>query len=103
MRLIDADKFKRDILKKWQNVKFSLDKEQRFRMNAIVSGVLKDIDEQPTAYYLDSVLYHLQKELKETEEEKERTAKENPSQFDVARGYEIAISNAIEYVKGGVQ
>jgi len=94
MRLIDADSLK-ELYEGFG--------EYEDNLVVPIKVVLQSIDEQPAAYNLDSVLYHLQKELKEAEAEEERTAKENPSQFDVARGYEIAISNAIEYVKGGLE
>lgn len=94
MRLIDADSLK-ELYEGFG--------EYEDNLVVPIKVVLQNIDEQPVAYNPDLVLYHLQKELKEAEKEKERTAKENPSQSDVAKGYEIAISNAIEYVKGGME
>ena len=94
MRLIDADSLK-ELYEGFG--------EYEDNLVVPIKVVLQNIDDMLTAYDLDGVSEHLQRELKEAEAEEERTAKENPSQFDVARGYEIAISNAIEYVKGGLE
>lgn len=47
------------------------------------------------------VLERLEEELKLADEEKERCARENPLQFDSAKGYATAMYNAIEIVKRG--
>lgn len=59
------------------------------------------IDVQPTAYDVDKVVAELEKELKRADEEKLRCVKENPLQFDSAKGYANGIAVAIQIVKGG--
>lgn len=61
------------------------------------------IDYIPTAYDLDGVLEQLEEEMQLAEREKERTVKENPCQFDAAKGYANGIVNAFKIVKGGVK
>lgn len=57
----------------------------------------------PTAYNVDKVVEELEEELNLADNEKERCLKENPLQFDTAKGYAHGIANAIEIVrKGGV-
>ena len=47
------------------------------------------------------VVEQLESELRIADKEKERCARENPLQFDSAKGYAMGLSNAIEIVKGG--
>lgn len=54
-----------------------------------------------TAYDVDKVLNQLEEELKLADEEKQRCARENPLQFDSAKGYASGIAAVIEIVKGG--
>lgn len=61
----------------------------------------KTIAEMPTAYYVDKVIEKLQTELTFADKEKERCARENPLQFDAAKGYAHGISVALEIVKSG--
>ena len=61
----------------------------------------KTIVETPTAYDVDKVIERLQMELSLADGEKEQCAKENPLQFDVAKGYAQGISVALEIVKSG--
>ena len=49
----------------------------------------------------EKIIEKLEKELKLADEEKLRCARENPLQFDSAKGYAIGLSNAIEIVKAG--
>lgn len=62
---------------------------------------LIDVDNIPTAYDLDAVLEQLEEELQLANKEKERAARENPLQYDFARGYALGIAKAIGVVKGG--
>lgn len=59
----------------------------------------KDIQ---TAFDINTVMEHLKKELELADDEKCRCIKENPMQFDEAKGYARGIATAIEIVKGGV-
>lgn len=63
--------------------------------------ILSDIADFPTAYDVDKVIERLQMELSLADGEKEQCAKENPLQFDVAKGYAQGISVALEIVKSG--
>ena len=54
-----------------------------------------------TAYDPDKVVDQLESELRLADKEKERWARENPLQFDSAKGYAMGLSNAIEIVKAG--
>ena len=64
----------------------------------------KAIEVWNTRKPMERILERLETELKLAEEEKERCIRENPLQFDSAKGYVNAISVAIEIVKeeGGV-
>lgn len=61
------------------------------------------IKESPTAYDIDEIVKRLEAELKFADEEKERCSRENPLQFDSAKGYATGIANAIKIVKGGAE
>ena len=52
-------------------------------------------------YDPDKVVEQLESELRIADKEKERCARENPLQFDSAKGYALGLSNAIEIVKAG--
>ena len=58
----------------------------------------KDI---PTAFDINIVMEYLNKELELADDEKARCIKENPIQFDSAKGYAHGIAVAIEIVKRG--
>ena len=60
-----------------------------------------DIEEQPTAFDVEKVVKLLEEELKLADDEKARCIKENPIQFDSAKGYAHGIAVAIEIVKRG--
>ena len=62
------------------------------------------IDRRPTAFDKEKVIKELREELNLSDAEKERCARENPLQFDSAKGYANGIANAIEIVeKGGIE
>lgn len=61
--------------------------------------VHKDI---PTVFDINTVMEHLNKELKLADDEKSRCIKENPMQFDEVKGYARGIATAIEIVKGSM-
>ena len=63
----------------------------------------EDADRMPTAYDLEEVVALLEEELKLADDEKARCIKENPMQFDEAKGYARGIATAIEIVKGGMK
>lgn len=61
------------------------------------------IENEPAAFDKEKVVRELKEELKLSDDEKERCTRENPLQFDSAKGYSNGIANAIEIVeKGGV-
>lgn len=91
MRLIDADKI--DFGKVFIGASdFAKDTRE---------AAQKLIDEQPTAYHVDKVAEGLRLELGLADKEKERCAKENPLQFDEAKGYARGVAVALEVVKSG--
>lgn len=59
------------------------------------------VNNEPTAYDPDKVVEQLESELRLADKEKERCARENPLQFDSAKGYAMGLLNAIEIVKAG--
>ena len=63
--------------------------------------VVNILNHAPTAYDVDKVVEQLEKELQLADKEKARCARENPLQFDSAKGYASGIATAIEIVKGG--
>lgn len=90
MRLIDADRLMVDL---------------RGNVLIDVTPELEDtIAQQPTAFDKEKVINELREELNLSDAEKERCARENPLQFDSAKGYANGIANAIEIVeKGGIE
>lgn len=88
MRLIDADEFKNQTYK---------------NCGLITNLIVELIDKQPTIYYPDLILAVLQNELKYAEKEKEQAARENPSQFDLARGYALGVEYTIELIKHSLE
>ena len=84
MRLIDADKLTKDRVE-----------NDPVRIAAECA---------PTAFDKEKVIEELREELNLSDAEKERCARENPLQFDSAKGYANGIANAIEIVeKGGLE
>ena len=63
--------------------------------------VVNMLNHAPTAYDVEKVVEQLEKELQLADKEKARCARENPLQFDSAKGYASGIATAIEIVKGG--
>ena len=62
------------------------------------------ITKEPTAFDKEKVIKELREELNLSDAEKERCARENPLQFDSAKGYANGIANAVEIVeKGGIE
>lgn len=71
-----------------------------------LEAVVKTIEEQSVTdekeiicKFMERIVEKLETELKLAEEEKERCIRENPLQFDSAKGYVNAISVAIEMIK----
>lgn len=91
MRLIDADKITSGEIAKY------LGRGYEF----CIPDIEDMLKEQPTAYDVDKVVEQLEKELQLADKEKARCARENPLQFDSAKGYASGIATAIEIVKGG--
>lgn len=57
-----------------------------------------------TAFDKEKAIKELREELNLSDAEKERCDRENPLQFDSAKGYANGIANAIEIVeKGGIE
>lgn len=86
MRLIDADTYKGKCI-----------------CNHLYCGVTKiiEVDGVPTSYDVDKVIEKLKTELSLAGKEKGRCARENPLQFDIAKGYAQGISVALEIAKSG--
>lgn len=59
--------------------------------------VLKDYDDKQAT--LERIVERLEEELILADGEKERCARENPLQFDNAKGYANGVSNAIGIIK----
>lgn len=68
-------------------------------MEVIAESRLKQILDEAEAKW-EAVMAELENELKLADEEKERCSRENPLQFDTAKGYATGISNAIEIISG---
>lgn len=66
-----------------------------------IQECIKAVEEQPTAFDVEKVIAELEEELKLADDEKARCIKENPMQFDSAKGYASGIAVAIEIVKRG--
>lgn len=98
MRLIDADK----LIRALKRLAAGAALEGRFEDLGEVSDAIYEVGKQPTAYDLDGVLEQMKEEMWLADREKERTVKENPCQFDAAKGYAHGIASAFEIVKGGV-
>lgn len=94
MRLIDVDLL-------MENLCFDGTEEEREEnVGQIITW--EDVDMMPTAFDVEKVAEQLEEELKLADDEKARCIKENPMQFDEAKGYARGIANAIEIVKGGM-
>lgn len=93
MRLIDADLL-------MENLGFD-DTEEEREENVGQIITWEDVDRMPTAFDAEKVVKLLEEELKLADDEKARRIKENPIQFDSAKGYAHGIAVAIEIVKRG--
>ena len=98
-RLIDADK----LLETLQDLgPHCENKDYEYGMlNTMRYYMPKIINDEPTVFDVDKVVEQLESELRLADKEKERCARENPLQFDSAKGYAMGLSNAIEIVKAG--
>ena len=99
MSLIDADLLMRKC-DKWLKPK-APDEDEMVSVADIAVSTLMEIEEQPTAFDVEKVVKLLEEELKLADDEKARCIKENPIQFDSAKGYAHGIAVAIEIVKRG--
>lgn len=99
MKLIDADK----LLETLQDLEPHCEnKDYEYGMlNTMRYYMPKIINDEPTAFDTDKVVEQLESELRLADKEKERCVRENPLQFDSAKGYAMGLSNAIEIVKAG--
>ena len=95
MRLIDANKLKVEDL---CDICKSADCSNCFSDNDFEQW----LNDQPTAYDIDKVVEQLEKELKLAEEAREIASRENVWRYEQAKGYEVALANAIEIVKGDI-
>ena len=98
-RIIDADK----LLETLQDLEPHCEnKDYEYGMlNTMRYYMTKIINDEPTVFDVDKVVDQLESELRIADKEKERCARENPLQFDSAKGYAMGLSNAIEIVKAG--
>ena len=96
-RLIDADK----LLEETRRDRDYARKNGFLDMYYERQVLIDRIEAQPTAYDQNKVVDQLESELRLADKEKERCARENPLQFDSAKGYAMGLSNAIEIVKAG--
>ena len=98
-RLIDADK----LLETLQDLEPHCEnKDYEYGMlNTMRYYMPKIINDEPTVFDVGKVVEQLESELCLADKEKERRARENPLQFDSAKGYAMGLSNAIEIVKAG--
>lgn len=93
MRLIDAD-----LLMEYLGF---MDTEEEREENVGQIITWEDVDWMPTAFDVEKVVKLLEEELKLADDEKARCIKENPIQFDSAKGYAHGVAAAIEIVKRG--
>ena len=79
----------------------ALEEVQQYRKIGTVEECREAVEKQPTVSDQNKVVEQLESELRLADKEKERCARENPLQFDSAKGYAMGLSNAIEIVKAG--
>lgn len=63
--------------------------------------IMRAVREIPAAYDVDKVVEQLEEELSLADKEKERCARENPLQFDTAKGHAHGVWVSLEIVKSG--
>lgn len=69
-----------------------------------IGAAVSIVEHRETAFDKEKVIKELREELNLSDAEKERCARENPLQFDSAKGYANGIANAIDIVeKGGIE
>lgn len=69
-----------------------------------IGAAVSIVEHRERAFDKEKVIKELREELNLSDAEKERCARENPLQFDSAKGYANGIANAIEIVeKGGIE
>ena len=71
------------------------------RIQRRYNSIEEAIDAWSTRKTIHRIVEQLEKELQLADKEKARCARENPLQFDSAKGYASGIATAIEIVKGG--
>lgn len=71
------------------------------RIQRRYNSIEEAIDAWSTRKTIHRIVEQLEKELQPADKEKARCARENPLQFDSAKGYASGIATAIEIVKGG--
>ena len=100
-----------DLISRKEAVELVIAEYDRFQANGgshsgrhELDKVIKMLQNMPTAFDKEKVINELMEELNLSDAEKERCARENPLQFDSAKGYANGIANAIEIVeKGGIE
>ena len=75
--------------------------EQSGKCYIELSTIGRLLNDVPNAYNVKRVVKQLEEELKRADKEKERCLEESPLLFDIAKGYSIGISNAIDFVRNG--
>lgn len=71
------------------------------RIQRRYNSIEEAIDAWSTRKTIHRIVEQLEKELQLADKEKARCTRENPLQFDSAKGYASGIATAIEIVKGG--
>ena len=71
------------------------------RIQRRYNSIEEAIDAWSTRKTIHRIVEQLEKELQLADKEKARCTRENPLQFDSAKGYASGIATAIESVKGG--
>lgn len=109
MRLIDADAFMERLkYMKELNARHPLEKEQlddkevnnyEIGQKETFELAMEHLEIQPTAFDLKSAIEKLQAELNLADKEKERCIRENPLQFDSAKGYANGIADCLEIIE----
>ena len=91
MRLIDADELIKSIEQSRNN---NPHKDCHVKRNHDIehNHFIKMVYDQPTAFDKEKVINELREELNLSDAEKERCARENPLQFDSAKGYANELS-----------
>ena len=106
MRLIDADAMVKEIEKAAIRVGRHYQKRRNGKpyidgCRILLANVKELLSNSPTTFDVEKVIEQLEEELKLADDEKARCIKENPMQFDSAKGYASGIAVAIEIVKRG--